>query len=447
MAFSKTAERNETSTARSLLGARTFESLKLRDFRVLWFGFMGSWMGMQFLQVARGYLAYRLTGSALAIGLVTLANGLPRIVLSPVGGWLADRFEKRSVVTWSSAAIAVFSIATGVLYLVGDLNITMLVVIGLGQGVAFALLMPTRQAYTPQIVGTGHLLANAVALNSAGMNLSRIAGPALAGLLIAVPHFGLGGTFFAVAACWTWVTVSARRLRDHGVAIGTPQKMRASIRTGFDYVLHRPALLALMSLGFIPLAVGMPYINLMPAIADGTLHGGSRLLGELLSIGGVGSLTGTLLIATLSRYEKKATMQLFLGVGFGCSLVGFAYFVSHHQLPLALVFLFFTGTTGDAYQSINSSLILMSTEPGHYGRVMGVYMIAQSIRPISIMPIGAIGDAIGVPLTLLAAGVITAAFVGTVALAYPGYREIGRSAQSEQEATVALPDGTADAPA
>lgn len=424
------------------MGDTTFESLKIRDFRVLWLGFLGSWAGMQFQQVARGFLAYELTGSALAIGVVTLAMGLPRIILSPVGGWLADRYDKRKVLVWSSLSMALLSVGTGVLYVMGGLTITALVVLGLLQGVAFSLLMPARQAYAPQIVGRDHLLANAVALNNAGMNLTRVAGPAVAGLLIALPGFGLGGTFFVVALCWVWVTYSAARVHNPGAPVGVRQRMTASVKDGFSYVRHSRGLLALMSLGFVPLALGMPYINLMPAIADGTLHGGSALLGALLSIGGIGSLVGTLLVATLAHYEKKATMQLVLGVAFGVALAGFALFVGHHELILAIPFLFLVGMTGDAYQALNSSLIMMSTEAGHYGRVMGVYMIAQSIRPISVMPIGAIGDEVGVPATLLVAGTIVALFVAGVAALYPGYRSIGREPLEE-----AAPAATSVTPA
>ncbi len=427
-----------TGRLRSKLMTHTFESLKIRDFRVLWFGFMGSWTGMQFQQVARGYLAYRLTGSAFAIGLVTLAMGLPRIVLSPIGGYLADRFKKRDVLIWTSLPMTALSGATGVLYLDHQLTVTWLVVIGFLQGVAFALLMPARQAYVPQVVGTGHLLPNAVALNNAGMNMTRVVGPAVAGILIAVPHFGLGGTFFVVAGCWLWVTWSALRIENQGVPIGPHQRVGASVMDGFSYVRRRQGLLVLMSLGFVPLALGMPYINLMPAVADGPLHGGSALLGLLLSIGGVGSLVGTLLVASIARYPKKSAMQLALGISFGLSLIGFSYFVEANELVAAIPFLFLAGMTGDAYQALNSSLIMMSTEPGQYGRVMGVFMMAQSIRPISVMPISAVADQIGTPITLLMAGAIVSVFVACVAVFYPGYRQIGRHpvpATSELEAS------------
>ncbi len=422
-----TPEPAREEAARRRYGFRetTLESLGIRDFRVLWMGFMGSWTGMQFQQVARGYLAYELTGSAFAIGVVTLAMGLPRIVLSPVGGWAADRFPKQTVVVAGSVWMALLSALTALLYIGGQLTIEWLVVIGLLQGTAFAFQMPARQAWTPQVVGTGHLLANAVALNNAGMNLTRVAGPAIAGVLISLPHFGLGGTFFAVAVCWAWVTWSALQVHDRGAPVARPRKLAASVTEGFSYVRHSPALFALMSLGFVPLAIGMPYINLMPAVADGPFHGGATLLGILLSIGGVGSLFGTLLVATLSRYPKRAAMQLVLGVAFGLALVGFGFFVDRGQLLPSIPFLFVAGLCGDAYMALNSSLIMMSTEPGYYGRVMGTYMVVQSIRPISVMPIGALGDVIGLPVVLLGAGVVVAAFVTLVATLYPDYRKIG----------------------
>lgn len=431
--ISKGEDKNSSNT--SLLSrlstkamSNTFESLKIRDFRVLWFGFMGSWTGMQFQQVARGYLAYRLTGSAFAIGIVTLATGLPRIILSPIGGYLADRFKKRDVIIAASVPMTVLSLATGVLYVDHLLTITWLVILGFFQGICFGFLMPARQSYAPQVVGTGHLLPNAVALNNAGMNMTRVAGPAVAGLLIATPHFGLGGTFFAIAVCWVWVTLSALRVENHGLPSGPRKRMGESVKEGFSYVRRMPGLLVLMSLGFVPLALGMPYLNLMPAVADGPLHGGSTLLGVLLSIGGVGSLVGTLLVASFARYPKKATLQLVLGVSFGLSLVGFSLFVQLNELALAIPFLFLAGMAGDAYQALNSSLIMMSTEPGQYGRVMGVYMVAQSIRPISVMPVSLVADEIGTPLTLLVAGAIVAMFVAGVAALYPAYRQIGRPA-------------------
>lgn len=418
----------QPGTARRLLGAgrQTFESLAVRDFRVLWFGFMGSWMAMQMQQVARGYLAYQMTGNALSLGLVTLAMGLPRIFLSPFGGVVADRFSKRTVLLWTQCGLGLIALWAAVMVQLNLMTINWLVVTGLLQGAAFALNMPARQAYVPQIIGKGDRLANAIALNTAGMNFTRVVGPAIAGLLIAVSFIDVAGVYFLVAACYIWVWFSIYRVEHRGESKQTGQRgMRGSLVGGFGYIARHHTLLILISLGFVPLAIGMPYLSLMPVVALGNLKLGSSGLGMLLTIAGVGALFGTLAVAYLARYPHKRQLQLVFGVLFGVTLLGFAFAVGQGNLALALPFLFVTGLTGDAYQALNSTLIMMNTDEAVYGRVMGVYMVAQSIRPITVLPISAVADAVGTPLTLMASGGFCAAFVGGLAALYPGYRAIG----------------------
>lgn len=425
---SASAGRQPHGGAQAMVSAvfhRTFESLSVRDFRVLWIGFLGSWLAMQVQQVARGYLAYRMTGNALSLGLVTLAMGLPRIVLSPVGGVLADRFEKRAVLLWTQAGLGIFALAAAIQLAMGLMTLNWLIFYGFLQGIAFAFNQPARQAYLPQVVGKGNSLANAMALNNAGMNLTRVAGPAIAGLLIAVPFINVTGAFFAIAVCYIWVFVSVYQVENRGVPAMARGSITDSLGGGFAYVARRPLLIALMSLGFIPLAIGMPYISLMPVIALGNLQFGSVGLGLLLTVSGVGALLGTLTIAYLANFGRKGALQLALGVIFGVALAGFAFSVREHSMLFALPCLFITGTAGDAYMALNSTLIMMSTDEAVYGRVMGVYMVAQSIRPITVLPISALADVIGTPLTLLGAGGFVAAFVAAVATFYPGYRRIG----------------------
>ena len=134
-----------TTVKRGTLGrmravaVQTFQSLEVPDFRILWFGFMGSWMAMQMQQVARGYLAYKLTGNALSLGLVTLAMGIPRIFLSPLGGVIADRFPKRTVLLWTQAGLGLTALCAAILVSTHLINIQLLMIIGLVQGTAFAL--------------------------------------------------------------------------------------------------------------------------------------------------------------------------------------------------------------------------------------------------------------------------------------------------------------------
>jgi len=407
------------------VAAQTFESLQIRDFRVLWFGFLGSWMAMQMQQVARGYLAYKLTGNALSLGLVTLAMGLPRIFLSPVGGVVADRFPKRTVLLWTQAALGITALFAAILVATGVMTITWLFAIGFIQGTAFALNMPARQAYVPQVVGKGNQLANAIALNTAGMNLTRVVGPALAGVMIAISFIGVSGVYFVFAACYIWVWWSIFRVENPGIVAGARRNVRSSLVDGFAYIRRHQVLLVLMSLGFVPLAIGMPYTSLMPVIALGSLDIGSTGLGLLLTVAGVGALTGTLLIAYLSSFERKGMLQLMLGILFGAALFGFAFSVYEQQLMISLPFLFITGMAGDSYMALNSTLIMMNTDEAVYGRVMGVYMVSQSIRPITVLPISAIADAIGTPMTLMFSGMTCFSFVGALSVVLPSYRHIG----------------------
>ena len=413
---------------------QTFSSLEIRDFRVLWLGFLGTWMAMQMQQVARGYLAYELSGNALSLGLVTLSMGLPRIVLSPLGGVIADRFHKRDVLMGTQALLAVTTFIAAVMVQFNVMTVGWLVVFGLVQGAAFSFNFPARQAYLPQVTGKGDMLSNAVALNSAGMNMTRVVGPALAGLLIAVPRVDVAGVYYITAVCFVWVWWTTYHVENRGVPIMGPRGMRQSLADGFVYIARKPELLVLMSLGFVPLAIGMAYINLMPVVALGSLDMGSQGLGLLLTVSACGSLVGTLFVAYFAAFHRKAALQLVLGVSFGLTLLGFALSLKNGWLVAGFVFLFLTGMAADSYMALNSTLILTNADPAIYGRVMGVYLVAQSIRPITVLPISALADAIGVLVTLGSSGGIIAVFVGAVAMLYPGYRRIG----TEPRASAAL---------
>jgi MFS family permease len=404
---------------------KTFRSLNNADYRLLWIGFMGGWFAMQMQQVARGYLAYELTGSAFALGAVTLAMGLPRIVLSPLGGVLADRYPKRTIMLWSNAFMAATAMALALLVWTHLVTIWWLIVLGLLQGIGFSINMPVRQALIPATVHDESDMANAIALNNAGMNLTRLVGPSVAGLLIAVPFVGLTGVFFIIGLCYVYVMLTVLRFR----VVGAPEARQANFRqdlwSGFRYLFRNPALLALMGLGFVPLAIGLPYQNLMPVFALRTLNIGSQGLGLLLTVVGVGGLIGSLGVAHESDRGGKAALQGILGVTFGLALVGFTVSAYHHFMPGVIVALLLVGSCGDAYMALNSTMVMQNTERALYGRVMGAYMVLQSVRQISVVPIGALADRIGVCLTVGLAGAVTAAFVFCVARFYPAYRQIG----------------------
>lgn len=387
---------------------------------------LGSWLALQMQQVARGYLAYKLTDSALALGWVTLSLGLPRIIISPLGGAIADRLNKRDTLLIFQAAMCIMAAFTAWLVGSGRITLDWLLLLGVLQGTAFGLQMPVRQAYLPDVLGPDANLANAIALNNAGMNLMRLVGPAVAGVLIALPSVGVSGVYYVMSACYVYVLWTLHKVPVRGDSLlkKAGSLGRESLRS-FALLKGNAPLIALMSLGFIPLAIGMPYVNLMPVFALRTLNIGPQGLGLLLTIAGIGALVGTLIVAYISDRPGKARTQLMLGILFGLALVGFTASAYAHALIPTMAFLVVVGASGDAYMSLNSTLIMLSCAPSEYGRIMGIYMLIQSIRPISILPIAALADAIGAPLTIGIGGLLVACFVFAVARLYPQYSAIG----------------------
>lgn len=409
---------------RRMLG-RTFDSLREPDYRRLWLGMLGLWMALQFQQVARGYLAYELTGSATALGIVTLSLGLPRIVFSLAGGVLADRMPKRQLMAITLAGLALLSLLTAVLVQLAVIQIWMLVVIGLAQGTLFSFQLPARQSLIPELVSREQL-ANAMALNNSGMTTTRIVGPAIAGLIISIPTAGLPIAFYGVFIGYAWVLYATLRLRTPGLpASHKPGAFWSEMGAGLSYIRRTPALVALLSLGFVPIAIGMPYQNIMPVFALHVLNRGPIGLGLLLAASGVGAVVGTLFVATISQSNRKAALQLGLGIIFGLGLACFAALAARDAFLLALASLLVVGFAGDAYLALNSTLVVLNTDRRLYGRVMSMYMMTQSIRPISVLPLSILVDAIGAPLTMGGAGTIIVVFLLGVVLLYGDYGRIG----------------------
>ncbi len=407
------------------VAARTFASLANPDYRTLWLGMLGLWMALQFQQVARGYLAYKLTGSALALGFVTLSLGLPRIFLSLVGGVLADRLPKRQMMLVTLGGLAFLSLLTAVLVSMAVIQIWMLIVIGVLQGTLFSFQLPARQSLIPELVSREQL-ANAMALNNSGMTTTRIVGPALAGLVISIPFAGLPVAFYAVTVGYLWVLYATWKIRVSGApASKIHGAFWSDLRAGLAYIRRSSALVAILSLGFVPIAVGMPYQNLMPVFALAVLNRGAIGLGLLLAASGVGAVIGTLFIAAVSETNRKALLQSVLGGIFGAGLVAFTVIAAHGWFLGSLAALLVVGFAGDSYLALNSTLLVLNTDRKMYGRVMSMYLMTQSIRPISVLPMSALVDVFGAPATIGVAGLFTVVFIGAVAVFYGDYRKIG----------------------
>lgn len=414
------AEPVEESTRRIPAWKRPFTALEERDFRNLWVGMLPGTLAMQMGMVTTGWVAYEISGSAASVGFVSLGSGIPMLTLGLFGGVVADRFPKRRTLLMTQSLIGFAAAICAVLVLSGVIQIWHLMLISAMQGVGFAFNMPSRQAFVAQLVSRERLM-NAIALNNAGMNFSRVIGPSIAGLFIAV--IGPGEVYVAMALMYAFVVYSLTRIPQRGEPIGShrPPPLR-SLADGLGYVKSNGTVFTLLLLAFVPVLLGMPYQQLMPVFADDVFGVGASGLGLLLSFNGIGALIGSLMVAGIGNgFRRRGMLQMALGILFGIAVAVFALAQSY---PVALGMLLLAGAASAGFQSLNSTLVMTNSEPAYHGRVMSVYMLTFSAMPLGVVPFGALSDIYGAPITIGLGGLLLAAVIAAVGLFHPSYRHI-----------------------
>lgn len=401
-------------------------------YRSYWLGNQANTLVMQMQQVANGYLAFTLTNSAAALGVVAFAQSLPMLLFSPVGGVLADRLEKRGLLLWIQVLQCAISLIIGILVAVDRIEYWHLVVSAAIQGASFAVMMPTRQSWIPQLVPR-HDLTSALALNNAGMNASRVLGPSLAGVLIAVPWFGIKGVYFlrVLAFAWVMFTLLQIPIRGDPEASGASANGMDRVRnfggqmtSGLRYIWHHETLLSLFIFAVVTMLLGQSYQQLLPAYALGVFNVGAEGQGVMQAVVGVGALVGSLTMAYLSRNPNRAKIQAYTGTALGLALILFGVCAAFNWFLISLMALFLVGLTLDFNATINQTLIMLNAERALYGRVMSVYMMTFALSGFSASASGVLIDNFGGAVTMLAQGAVLAVFVVAMATLNKGYRSI-----------------------
>lgn len=404
-------------------------------YRSYWVGNQANTMVMQMQMVANGYLAYTLTGSAAALGVVAFASSLPMLAFSPLGGVMADRLEKRKLLLWIQAAQCVISVAIGLLVVANRIEYWHLVVSGALQGISFAVMMPTRQSWIPQLVKREDL-TSALALNNAGMNASRVIGPSLAGLLIATPGFGVNGVYFLRIAAFAWVLYTLLKIPIRGepdpITAAGPGTDRLTgllmqLTSGMRYIWHHATLSSLFLFAVVTMLLGQSYQQLLPAYALGVFEVGPEGQGLMQTVVGVGALVGSLTMAYISRNPNRARIQAYTGTALGIALMLFGLCAAFHLFAMSLAALFLVGLTLDFNATINQTLIMLNAERAVYGRVMSVYMMTFALSGFSASIAGYLMDTIGGALTMLSQGAMLAVFVILMTTFNRGYQNIRNS--------------------
>lgn len=392
---------------------RTFGSLEHAQFRLLWFGMLFSIGAMQIDLVARAWLAYDLSGSGLALGLVTAARGLPQIILAPFGGVAADRFDKRRLLVYSQGAVFVLASINAFLVLTGMIEVWHLAVLGLLQGFTTPFTMPTRTALVPDLVPDDQI-PNALALESTGRNINRIVAPALAGVLLAITP---GLAFLAIAVVYGAAVVTLYALPRGLRGAGSKKGTFGDVAEGFSYIFARPTLFALIALAFIPILIGMPFQSLLPVFQLEVLDISESQLGFMYTAVGVGAIVGSIVVAYFASSPHISRLQMGSGVIFGLTLALFAMSTSYVLSMLLLVVVGFFST---GYLTLNRMLVAMQTDRAVFGRVMAIYGMTWSLMPIALLPFGALVDVFGVQAVVGWAGIAVAVIVAGAAIVFSG---------------------------
>ncbi|MFN8533134.1 MAG: MFS transporter [Dehalococcoidia bacterium] len=414
---------------------KMFRSLEVPVFRMYIVGMMFSSLPMTMLMMTQGYLAFELTGYAASLGLVSLAWGLPQMALVLFAGVAADRFERRRILMITQSVAAVMTLIMSALIFGGVIQIWMMVLVSLVHGTAFAFNMPARQGMAPDLLDDDRL-TNGVALNNASFSLTRIAGPALAGGLIALPFIGIGGVYVLMGVSYFVAVLFLFKLPI--IPKSRPSKrgsVAGDIREAVSYIVHNPVLRVLMVLGALMPLIGMPFQMLLPVFAVKVLDVGPTGLGLMNMMMGLGALGGSLTVAWLADSRQKGRIQAAAAVGFGLCITAFALI---HSFGIGLVILLVAGVLSQIFMALNNTLVMLHSDRAVLGRVMGIYMMTMAFTPLTTLPVSAAADAFGTVPTVAVLGVTLAAAVLVTFLANPHY---ATAAASTERRTVEVAGG------
>ena len=392
----------ETALAASTAASRRlFSSFSERQFRWLFVSNTTFFLGLGGQQVLRSWLVFQLTGSELALGLVSTAVALPMLIIAPAGGVVADRVDRRTLVGAGQLAVIASELSILVLMITGHIRFWHLLVSAFILGTVFSFIMPARQALVANAVGRKRL-TNAMALNMAAINTTRILGPAAAGLLIGITGlqfaWGLNVAFFILALAF--LTGVAPAPPEHREQKTSPM---SNLMEGVAYLRGDRLVLVLLFFGLIPMFLIMPFQNLLVLFAEDVWDVGAEGLGTLSAVAGTGGLVGAVLVAWRSSTARRLRVMMSAVFGFGIFLIAFA--LSPWYL-LALPLLFLANIFANLYGTLNNTAIQMLIPDRVRGRVSSFLMMSFSLPLLGTLPVSALAQAVGAPRAISVAALL-----------------------------------------
>lgn len=394
----------------------TFRALRSRNYRLFISGQVVSLAGTWIQQVAISWLVYRLTHSVWLLGMVAFLNQAPGVLIAPVAGLMADRYDRRRLLMATQSLAMIQALILAVLTLGGWIQPWHIMVLAAFTGVITGLDIPIRQSLVLDLLDQPEDLSNAISLNSSVFNGSRLVGPALAGLLISRVGEGVCFLLNALSFCAVLAALAAIQIRREQ-PIEVPMGYWQSLQEGLQYVYQHPPMKAILGLVALTSLVGLPYSVLIPVYAKDILQGNVQTLGWLMGAVGAGALTGAIYLASHKAVERLLKLLPFAVFGFGLIMLLFS---GVRSLWLAMACLYLLGL-GMMLLFASSNILLQTlADPKKRGRVMSLYTLAYiGMYPIGSLGVGWMGTHWGVSRTLQLGGILTILGAACYFWAYP----------------------------
>jgi MFS family permease len=388
-------------------------------YRTFWIGAFVSNIGAWMQNVAQGWLVLELTDSAFMLGLVGFAGSLPWLVLLLVGGVYADRLDRRRLLIRANLAMMACAAVLTALTWTGTVRIWHVFALSLASGSAIALAAPAFQAFLHDLVGRRDL-QNAIALNSAQFNLSRVVGPSLAGLTLGA--IGLAGCFGVNTLSYLGAIAALLLIRVASRPVPASLPVWDSIVEGFGYVRDRPRIQALLAIAALISLLAMPYATLLPIVARDGLGLDASGLGWLFAIGGGGAVCGALSIAFGHLLPARGPWLLGCAIATGLATMTLGLANSPVVAAVALVGIGFSATSAVA---LTNTLLQELVDDAMRGRVLSMFGLAfMGTFPLANLLAGALAGLTSASVALAVTGALLAVVVGGIAWARPRLRAI-----------------------
>lgn len=392
----------------------TFAALQNPQYRILWFGTALAFLAFQMQWIVQSVVAFDLTGKNGAVGFVGIGMGVSTLIVSPFGGAIADRVSKRKLLLIGQSTIGASFFIVGLLILTDQITIIWLAVSTFVMGCVFSFIGPARQAWVGELLPRP-MIPNGMALTQVAMTATRIVGPLIAGVLIAISFIGTGGAYIFMGLVFVVVVATLWRLPQSQPrpVSAQPKSVFGDLAEGWRHLQERPQL-QLLAYSFILIVItGFSWQVVLPGLLENELDTNAERLWILLVVSSITGLSATIGLAGLAG-SRFAFPLMFVGAALlGISQLSMAFVPNFFALCMVMLV---SGAGTGAFQMLNSALLMRESEPAYYGRVMSLTMLAWGFNGVAGLPVGLLADRIGERETsfLLGIGVLVISAAATI---------------------------------